>query len=443
MLAKLLKIVKLEYNWQQTFHRHQFLRAKITRATITIGYSIVFMHWIACSWHSLGHRAGVYTWLDDGGIRDAAEITRYVASIYWVVMTLTSVGYGDYTAQSVSEQVFNVCIMLFGCVCYAFFIGRVSIFFIDFNQAKKMKQRALQHLESFMADANIDLELREKCRNATGARVEQMNLLVRAETCLHMLPSALQTEVMLQLHDLVIRKIEVLNEHREIFPQFVAKAASLMQVPLKVRLGELLVQEGSVPEDCYFLVQGNAIIVRGGFPQMELHGGDFFGELECLLGSKRTASVYALSDCLMYTISAENLKYLFRKFPQAAAALKEISTKKREDGISLQKTKKALASTIADELGSGARLSPTGSKANRKSSSMAVEQSSMSPSRNDNGSGKGEQPEILKELQELRKENAGIRSLLARLEEHMGSSSGSGSKASLSASRSKNKGNAL
>jgi hypothetical protein len=423
MLAKLLKIVKLEYNWQQTFHRHQFLRAKITRATITIGYCVIFMHWVACSWHALGAVEGVYTWLDDGAIRSESETTRYVASIYWVVMTLTSVGYGDYTAQSVSEQVFNVCIMLFGCVCYAFFIGRVSIFFIDFNQAKKMKQRALQHLESFMADANLDLELREKCRNATAARVEQVNLLVRAETCLQMLPSALQTEVMLQLHDKVIRNVEFLYDHRDIFPQFVAKAASLMQVPLKVRLGELLVQEGSVPEDCYFLVKGNAIIVRGGFPQMELHGGDFFGELECLLGSKRQASVYALSDCFLYTISAENLKYLFRKFPQAAAVLKDISMKKREDGIHLQNKKKALAGAIAGELGGDIHShSPTGLGGSKNSNYRKASSGTGGEARGLNGGGGGKVPqpgELLKELQELRKENAGIRSLLARLEEHM------------------------
>jgi CRP-like cAMP-binding protein len=121
------------------------------------------------------------------------------------------------------------------------------------------------------------------------------------------------------MHRQVIKDIKFLRERVDRYPQFVAVAASKMQLPMKAKLGDLLVQEGSTAEDMcvpkqklslvapspshpsrrYFLHAGTVIAVRQGFPVMELHHGDFFGELGCLLGSLRACSVYALSDCEM------------------------------------------------------------------------------------------------------------------------------------------------
>ena len=113
-----------------------------------------------------------------------------------------------------------------------------------------------------------------------------------------------------------------------------------MQIPMKVRLGELIVQEGSMSEDMYFLVSGTVIAVRQGFPIMEMHHGDFFGELGCLLGSQRSSSVYALSDCELYTLSADALKMLNRKFPSVVDDLKRIAKHRRSRAEQMQKHKK-------------------------------------------------------------------------------------------------------
>jgi len=121
----------------------------------------------------------------------------------------------------------------------------------------------------------------------------------------------------------------------------------MMQLPMRVQLGELIVQEGSASEDMYFLVTGTVIAVRQGFPLMELHSGDFFGELGCLLGSTRSSSVYALSDCTLYTLSADALKALNRKYPQVIDELKKIAKNRHSKLEQMQKHKKAIANAVA------------------------------------------------------------------------------------------------
>ena len=50
-------------------------------------------------------------------------VRRYAAAFYWAVYTLTSVGYGDITAQNTTEYfVASIC-MLFGAIIWAFIVG--------------------------------------------------------------------------------------------------------------------------------------------------------------------------------------------------------------------------------------------------------------------------------------------------------------------------------
>ena len=134
------------------------------------------------------------------GLTDSTTFNRYVASLYWCVATLTSVGYGDYHAQNSSEQIFTIFVMLIGCFGYAFCIGAMSNFIANFNVRKKQKAKLLKNLEAFMADASLPHTLREKCRNATTIAAAHISLENRARQCMSNLPNSLRTEIHLFMH---------------------------------------------------------------------------------------------------------------------------------------------------------------------------------------------------------------------------------------------------
>ncbi|GMH57971.1 hypothetical protein TrRE_jg2233 [Triparma retinervis] len=285
--------------------------------------------------------------MDLTGLGASHQAEKYIASMYFCVATLTSVGYGDIHPMNYHEQLFNVFLMLVGCVGYAFCIGATSNFIANFNVRKKQKAKLLKNLENFMSDAGLPLDLREKCRNATTVAANHISLELRAKQSMENLPNSLRLEIMLFMYRKVVRDIKFLRGMATEFPNFVAKCASMMQLPMKVQLGELIVQEGSASEDMYFLVTGTVIAVRQGFPIMELHSGDFFGELGCLLGSQRSSSVYALSNCTLYTLSADALKALNRKYPKVIEELKRIARHRHNKCEQIQKHKKAIANAVA------------------------------------------------------------------------------------------------
>lgn len=53
-------------------------------------------------------------------------VTRYIVSMYWTVMTLSSVGYGDVLPRTHLEQGYAILVMVTGCCMFAFGVVQIA-----------------------------------------------------------------------------------------------------------------------------------------------------------------------------------------------------------------------------------------------------------------------------------------------------------------------------
>ena len=51
---------------------------------------------------------------------------NYLLSIYYIITTFSTVGYGDITPVNVAEYIYTIWLMFFGVGFYSYFIGKLT-----------------------------------------------------------------------------------------------------------------------------------------------------------------------------------------------------------------------------------------------------------------------------------------------------------------------------
>ena len=164
-LIKLLKLVSGSRLWQryQMEHSINYGMLNIFGAVVKV---ILFAHWVACLW---GLQASIYddlskTWVgvDYGCLPehedfeecfgDAGYARPYLRALYFAVTTITSVGYGDVTANPSNSLEIFVCtlIILSSSFLWAVTLGTVIGELTSFDADRAAFRMKIDALNTFM-----------------------------------------------------------------------------------------------------------------------------------------------------------------------------------------------------------------------------------------------------------------------------------------------------
>jgi hypothetical protein len=95
-------------------------------------------HWSACAWYLVGYQSnedGETSWVHTF-IRDVDETdlsTKYAYSVYFALTTMTTVGYGDITAQNATEVRFVLVLLLIASLVFAMIMGALTDLICNLN----------------------------------------------------------------------------------------------------------------------------------------------------------------------------------------------------------------------------------------------------------------------------------------------------------------------
>jgi hypothetical protein len=212
------------------------LKANLERLLYFLLGFLVLTHISACIWYFIAKldNFGPETWVSRLGYLDQSYFDLYIIAIYWTLTTVTTVGYGDVSANTTTEKVYNLFIMSFGVIMYSFAIGSLTTIVTNLDSKKAEVNQKLRILSSLKAEFKIDNEIYEKVRKVI--KFDMWKTQTDNNQFLQLLPNKLRTELSQIIHDNVIKNFTFFQNKNS---EFVASVSQLIR-PIKLNQNEIL-----------------------------------------------------------------------------------------------------------------------------------------------------------------------------------------------------------
>ena len=233
------------------FLEHDFFNEWI-EIFLYLFFFFVFLNFCSCFYIFLGRNTlDSWIFLDNKQTSSFWEI--YLAAIYYLVMTVTSVGYGDLIGNTQNEIIFQITMLIAGTCVYTWLISSVSTYVQKSNEKDQKYERKIQILEEMkILNPNFseDLYLRIiKLLNYRKFHEEETEKNIVLES----LPNTLKNILIIEMYKTYINGFIFFKniENRD----FIVKVISKLE-PIIGFKDDLLVEEGEHIEDIIIIKHG-------------------------------------------------------------------------------------------------------------------------------------------------------------------------------------------
>jgi len=225
----------------------------------------------------------------------------YLLSMYWVVTSVTTIGFGDIVPGNTSEYIFALFAMLIGASLFAYVIATGASLISSLNLSKVSFWNRVDTVESYLRARKIDRSVGEEVRRYYEYLWDSHGTL-REDTLLSDLPAPLRLDVMSKLLGDLLSNVPVF---RHASPAL-RNELLLSLEPVVTQPGGYLVTDGDVADGIYFIAAGHVEVVSadGETVYGTLSTGDYFGDLTLLLKERRSASVRSVGFSEAFQLDA-------------------------------------------------------------------------------------------------------------------------------------------
>ncbi|KAK3234222.1 hypothetical protein CYMTET_55513, partial [Cymbomonas tetramitiformis] len=256
---------------------------------------------------------------------DADGWTQYIASVYWTMTTLTTVGYGDISPTTNTERVFTCVVMLIGAVVYASIFGSVAVLIQNFDASDARYKEKMDALKEFAAFYDLEHNMYMKMVNYSDA-LHFQNHGFDAHMVLKDLPSTFKMEVYGAIHrDLMVAILKA-SPYLTDSQNFLQAMLSIMR-PQVCIAQDYVIRRGEVGKEMYFISKGIVEVIaeatsKPNAVHLHLGPGEHFGEMSLFTRNRRGSSVRAATFCELYYLNFNDFDELECDYPTDAELLR-------------------------------------------------------------------------------------------------------------------------
>ncbi|CAD8124556.1 unnamed protein product [Paramecium sonneborni] len=125
---------------------------------------IIEAHTFCCFLYFVGKQNKNVSWIIKEDLMEADLITSYLTTFYWSVITMTTIGYGDFTPQNLSERVLIIFVAIVSCCTFGFFVSSIGQIIYSIQKKEQQIRLDLNDLKKYLRVRGFNSELQIKIR---------------------------------------------------------------------------------------------------------------------------------------------------------------------------------------------------------------------------------------------------------------------------------------
>jgi succinate dehydrogenase/fumarate reductase cytochrome b subunit len=133
-MVKLIKLVKKKEELQKKLHNGLKVSSGFERLSLLSFIILYVVHFFACIWLMIGKAESLEnrdSWFYNNNL---PEVSQYLNAFYFIVTTMTTVGYGDASGHTSNEQCFCIILMITGVFIFSMVSGSLASILASFDQ---------------------------------------------------------------------------------------------------------------------------------------------------------------------------------------------------------------------------------------------------------------------------------------------------------------------
>lgn len=176
-------------------------------------------------------------------------------SLYYIVITMITIGYGDIRPVNTAEKLFMIVICLVSCAIFAYTLNSIGQIIEKITQSKEKFRKELVYLQNYMNTRNLSQDTQMKVKKFFEFKhAEELNSNVEGEKMFGQLTGDLKQQVQQEMYKMILNKAKFLKLN---FSNQFIDSLSLTMKEAKFGPDEVIFSQNKLQNKLYFIISGD------------------------------------------------------------------------------------------------------------------------------------------------------------------------------------------
>ena len=276
-MFRIYKLSKSNDNGQEQEMSANNLKNKMKKFVYALSLVFTTLHIFSSFYIFLGKlEQDGESWIGYYKLESAFEI--YIASLYFHLVTMFSVGYGDILPITQNERIYIIIFLFISVLVYSCLITVASTYFSQEDERTVAYQKKIKQLDQIHAKHNLSSQMFDQIKRFINNHHEQ--IINDRYEFLETLPIKYKRDMLFVIHGSYLKDLKIFKNSSH---DFILSALMLFK-PIEFTKGETVIGLGDYVDEMYVVISGQLSVcasdslfnIRVGLVDKYEHIGEFF-----------------------------------------------------------------------------------------------------------------------------------------------------------------------